>query len=76
MSKTGVIGGSGLYEIKGFTLKSRKKINTPFGKPSGQYHVGTIGSREIIFLPRHGSHHDIPPHMINYRANIWGFRKL
>jgi len=76
MSKTGVIGGSGLYEIKGLVLKSRKSIPTPFGKPSGPYLIGKMGDAEIIFLPRHGKHHDIPPHMINYRANMWGFRKL
>ena len=76
MSKTGVIGGSGLYEIKGLTLKSGKKVSTPFGKPSGQYLIGAMGGAEIIFLPRHGRRHDIPPHMINYRANIWGFKKL
>jgi 5'-methylthioadenosine phosphorylase len=76
MSKIGVIAGSGLYEIKGLVLKSRKKITTPFGKPSEQYLLGEMGNVEIIFLPRHGKHHDIPPHMINYRANIWGFKKL
>jgi len=76
MSKTGVIGGSGLYEIKGLVLKSRKKITTPFGKPSGEYFIGEMDNKEIIFLPRHGKHHNIPPHMINYRANIWGFKKL
>ncbi len=76
MSKIGVIGGSGLYEIKGFILKGRKRITTPYGKPSGQYLTGKIGKTEIIFLPRHGKNHDIPPHMINYRANIWGFKKL
>jgi 5'-methylthioadenosine phosphorylase len=76
MSKTGVIGGSGLYEIKGFTLKNKKRISTPFGKPSDQYLLGEIDGCEIIFLPRHGKQHNIPPHMINYRANIWGFRKL
>jgi 5'-methylthioadenosine phosphorylase len=69
MSKIGVIGGSGLYEIKGFILKGRKRIATPYGKPSGQYLTGKIGKTDIIFLPRHG-------HMINYRANIWGFKKL
>lgn len=76
MSKIGVIGGSGLYEIKGFVLKKKRTISTPYGKPSDQYLTGTMGKTEIIFLPRHGSHHNIPPHMINYRANIWGFRKL
>jgi 5'-methylthioadenosine phosphorylase len=76
MSKIGIIGGSGLYEIKGLVHKSRKKIKTPFGKPSDEYLTGEIGDVKIIFLPRHGKHHDIPPHMINYRANIWGFKKL
>jgi 5'-methylthioadenosine phosphorylase len=76
MSKIGVIGGSGLYEIKGFVLEKRKNVTTPYGKPSDLYLQGKIGKTEIVFLPRHGKHHDIPPHMINYRANIWGFGKL
>lgn len=76
MSKIGVIGGSGLYEIQGFTLKKKKRITTPFGIPSEQYLIGEIEDTEIIFLPRHGKHHHIPPHKINYRANIWGFKKL
>lgn len=76
MSKIGVIGGSGLYEIKGFVLKKRKAVTTPFGKPSDQYLSGEMGGTEVIFLPRHGKHHNIPPHNINYRANIWGFKKL
>jgi 5'-methylthioadenosine phosphorylase len=76
MSKIGIIGGSGLYSIKGLLLKKKQTVKTPFGKPSDQYVIGKSGSNDIIFLPRHGSHHNIPPHMINYRANIWGFRKL
>jgi 5'-methylthioadenosine phosphorylase len=76
MSKIGVIGGSGLYEIRGLTIKKRRTLTTPFGKPSEKYLIGKIGNKEIIFLPRHGKHHNIPPHMINYRANIWGFKKL
>ncbi len=76
MSKIGVIGGSGLYEIEGFTLKKKKKLSTPYGNPSEQYFIGEINDTEVIFLPRHGKHHDIPPHMINYRANIYGFKKL
>lgn len=76
MSKIGLIGGSGLYDIKGFVLKQKKSITTPFGKPSDQYLIGKIGKTDIVFLPRHGKKHNIPPHMINYRANIWGFKKL
>jgi 5'-methylthioadenosine phosphorylase len=69
MSKIGLIGGSGLYDIKGFTLNGKKTVATPYGKPSGQYLIGNIDKTKIVFLPR-------PPHMINYRANIWGFKKL
>ncbi len=76
MSKVGIIGGSGLYDIEGFTLKKRRKVSTPFGSPSGQYLAGEIGNTEVFFLPRHGKSHNIPPHKINYRANIWGFKKL
>ena len=76
MSKIGVITGSGLYEIKGLTIKKSRAVSTPYGKPSEKYVFGEIDNTEVIFLPRHGKHHDIPPHMINYRANIWGFKKL
>lgn len=76
MSKVGLIAGSGLYDIRGFVLKQKKNVKTPFGKPSDQYLIGRVGDTEIVFLPRHGKKHNIPPHMINYRANIWGFRKL
>lgn len=76
MSKVGVIGGSGLYHMEGFVMKKRRTVRTPYGKPSGQYITGSIDGKEIIFLPRHGFDHSIPPHKINYRANIWGFWKL
>jgi 5'-methylthioadenosine phosphorylase len=76
MAIIGVIGGSGLYEIQGLTLKHKEKIKTPYGDPSEHYFIGEFGDQEIIFLPRHDKNHNIPPHMINYRANIWGFKKL
>lgn len=76
MPRIGVIGGSGLYEIEGIVIKEGKKITTPFGDPSDIYRVGDIAGIEIAFLPRHGSPHHIPPHRINYRANIWGFKEL
>jgi 5'-methylthioadenosine phosphorylase len=72
----GVIGGSGLYEIEGVTIKEIKKVFTPFGYPSDSYRIGEFSGKEIVFLPRHGSLHNIPPHKINYRANIWGFKEL
>jgi 5'-methylthioadenosine phosphorylase len=76
MAIIGVIGGSGLYEIQGLALKHKEKVKTPYGDPSEHYFSGTFGNKEIIFLPRHGKNHCIPPHMINYRANMWGFKKL
>jgi 5'-methylthioadenosine phosphorylase len=76
MTNIGVIAGSGLYEIPGLKIIKSKKIKTPFGRPSDNYIVGNIGNIEVIFLPRHGTRHNIPPHMINYRANIWGFKEL
>ncbi len=72
----GVIGGSGFYEIEGVIIKEVKNISTPFGNPSDSYRIGEFSNREAVFLPRHGSPHHIPPHKINYRANIWGFKEL
>lgn len=72
----GVIGGSGLYEINGVVIKETKKISTPFGDPSASYIISDFSGIEVVFLPRHGSPHRIPPHKINYRANIWGFKEL
>lgn len=72
----GIIGGSGLYEIEGISTKETRKILTPFGDPSGPYVIGEFSGREVAFLPRHGSRHQIPPHRVNYRANIWGFKAL
>jgi 5'-methylthioadenosine phosphorylase len=72
----GVIGGSGLYEIEGVRIREQRSIRTPFGDPSGAYLMGDFSGDEVVFLPRHGSGHAIPPHKINYRANIWGFKEL
>jgi 5'-methylthioadenosine phosphorylase len=72
----GVIGGSGLYEIEGLTRIKAMKINTPFGTPSDNYVVGTLFGKKVAFLPRHGRGHRILPTDINYRANIYGMKKL
>lgn len=72
----GIIGGSGLYEMPGFKEKERRKVQTPFGEPSDEYIIGHIGERDVVFLSRHSQRHNIPPHRVNYRANIWGLRKL
>ena len=67
----GVIGGSGVSELEGMTVARRRTVRTPYGKPSGALAIGTLRGRKMVFLQRHGPGHTIPPHEINYRANIW-----
>jgi 5'-methylthioadenosine phosphorylase len=67
----GIIGGSGLSQLEGMTVTRRRAVRTPYGKPSGTLAFGTLRGRKLVFLQRHGPGHTIPPHEINYRANIW-----
>ncbi|MBL7155589.1 MAG: S-methyl-5'-thioadenosine phosphorylase [Candidatus Omnitrophica bacterium] len=76
MGRIGVVGGSGLYHIEGLKVKETRKINTPFGDPSSEYVIGTLDGKEVVFLPRHDKAHRISPTHINYRANIYGMKKL
>jgi 5'-methylthioadenosine phosphorylase len=73
---TGIIGGSGLYSMPGFEVTQEVEVDTPFGKPSDPYVVGTIGGKSVAFLARHGKGHRITPTELNFRANIYGFKKL
>jgi len=73
---TGIIGGSGLYSMPGFEVTEEVEIDTPYGKPSDPYVVGTIAGKPVAFLARHGRGHRITPTELNFRANIWGFKKL
>ena len=66
----GVIGGSGLYEIDGLADTRWECIETPFGEPSDALLFGSLGGQNIVFLPRHGRGHRVPPGGLNYRANI------
>ncbi len=66
----GVIGGSGLYEIEGLVAHTELAVDTPFGAPSDAIVKGKLGDTTLLFLPRHGKGHRVPPHAINYRANI------
>lgn len=66
-----IIGGSGLTQLANLEITHRQVIRTPFGEPSGALTVGRLSNEEIIFLARHGYGHTIPPHEVNYRANIW-----
>jgi len=72
----GIIGGSGLYQIEGFSEVADIVVPTPFGPPSDVIIGGTLHGRSVFFLPRHGRGHRIAPHEINHRANIWALRSL
>jgi 5'-methylthioadenosine phosphorylase len=73
-AEIGIIGGSGFYEFLG---KGKwVDMKTPYGRPSDKIFLTEYKGRKIAFLPRHGRGHKIPPHMINYRANIWAFKQL
>jgi 5'-methylthioadenosine phosphorylase len=72
----GVIGGSGLYAMEGLSRIKPVRIATPFGKPSDDFMIGTLHGKRVAFLPRHGRGHRILPTDINYRANIYGMKKL
>lgn len=71
-----VIGGTGLTEIEGLEIIHREVVHTPYGSPSGQLTHGSLGGKRIIFLARHGYTHNIPPHKVNYRANIWALHSV
>jgi len=72
----GVIGGSGLYEMEGLEQVEKIRIETPFGDPSDEYITGVLNGAKMVFLPRHGRGHRLLPSEVNYRANIYGMKKL
>jgi 5'-methylthioadenosine phosphorylase len=74
--RIGLIGGSGLYHIEGFTKQKWVNVSTPFGAPSDDYLTGELAGREVVFLPRHGRGHRVMPSELNHRANIYGMKKL
>src|SRR5436190_23611522 len=74
--RIGIIGGSGLYHLEGFTNQKWTTMKTPFGPPSDQLLTGQLAGREVIFLPRHARGHRILPSELNHRANIWAMKKL
>ncbi len=76
MAIVGVIGGSGLYQMEGINKVKEVKLKTPFGDPSDAYVTGEIDNTKVVFLPRHGRGHAISPSEINFRANIYGMKKL
>ncbi len=74
MQRIAIIGGSGLYQLEGLEIIDELDIETPYGSPSDKICLARMHDHELIFLPRHGRHHHIPPHKINYRANIYALK--
>ncbi|MDT8309822.1 MAG: S-methyl-5'-thioinosine phosphorylase [Methylophaga sp.] len=72
----GIIGGSGLTQLPGLNIVEQIRLDTPFGEPSAPIVRGELNGQTIMFLPRHGEHHTIAPHLINYRANLWALHHL
>ena len=71
-----IIGGSGLSQLANLEVTERRALTTPYGEPSGPITLGRMADREVAFLARHGYGHTIPPHQVNYRANLWALREL
>jgi 5'-methylthioadenosine phosphorylase len=70
-----IIGGSGLAQLGNMVVRERRAMRTPYGEPSGPLTSGTVGSKELLFLARHGEGHTLAPHEVNYRANVWAFKE-
>jgi len=70
----GVFGGSGFYSF--LDIKEEVSLNTPYGAPSDKIIIGDLDGISVAFIPRHGRNHDLPPHMINYRANVYAMKEL
>jgi 5'-methylthioinosine phosphorylase len=74
MHKLGIIGGSGLTRLKALEIERQEIVGTPYGDPSAPLTFGRFDGGSVIFLPRHGGAHTIPPHRVNYRANLWALK--
>lgn len=75
MTVYAIIGGTGLTQLEGLTITAALNIDTPFGAPSAAVLRGEYAGREVLFLARHGHPHRIPPHQVNYRANLWALKE-
>ncbi len=75
-NRTGIIGGSGLYDMEGLDVLERREVETPFGSPSDPLIIGKLEGQDVVFLPRHGSGHRLLPGEIPFRANIYAMKEL
>lgn len=76
MTELAIIGGTGMTSFKTLEITHREVMHTPYGEASGPLTHGILGGKKVVFLPRHGTGHTIPPHEINYRANLWALKTI
>jgi len=69
-----IIGGTGLTSLKTLSISRQERVATPYGEPSGPLTHGELDGKAVVFLARHGYGHTIPPHRVNYRANLWALQ--
>ncbi|MDQ0127124.1 5'-methylthioinosine phosphorylase [Pseudomonas lini] len=75
MTVYAIIGGSGLTQLEGLDIRQSLAVDTPYGAPSAEVQIGEYAGKEVLFLARHGHPHRIPPHRVNYRANLWALKQ-
>ncbi|QLH74401.1 MAG: S-methyl-5'-thioadenosine phosphorylase [Methanomassiliicoccales archaeon] len=75
-ARIGIVGGTGVYDPDVFELEETVRPHTPYGLPSDEIQIGTIKGTRVAFMQRHGKGHIYPPHMVNYRANIWALKQV
>ena len=75
MQALGIIGGSGLCQLDALKIECHESVKTPYGEPSAPLVFGRLDGVTVVFLPRHGPAHTIPPHCVNYRANLWAMKQ-
>jgi len=76
LSEIAIIGGTGLTSLNGLRIKRKRMVPTPWGEPSGPVTYGELFGKQVVFLARHGYQHTIPPHKVNYRANLWALKQI
>lgn len=76
MADVAIIGGTGLSSLSNLEQTGKEVVSTPYGPPSAALHRGVLFGQEVVFLPRHGTAHTIPPHKVNFRANLWALKHI
>ena len=75
MTVYAIIGGTGLSQLEGLSIRQSLAVDTPYGAPSAEVQIGEYAGKDVLFLARHGHPHRLPPHKVNYRANLWALKQ-